>query len=94
MVNQAVSSGYSGRHEREADILAVVYTNKAGFNPLNFGDFFNRINKKVNEIKKEQEKGLRKEYRSYQIAIIYIKIIRKELKSDGNQPGKLGKKNM
>ena len=46
----------------------MVYTNKAGFNPLSFEDFFNRINKKASEVKKEQEKGLRKEYRSYQIA--------------------------
>jgi len=66
LVNQAVSSGYSRRHEREADILSVVYTYRAGYNPLSFEDFFQRIRKRADQVKQKKEKGLRKNYVSYQ----------------------------
>ena len=66
LVNQAVSSGYSRRHEREADILSVVYTYRAGYNPLSFEDFFQRIRKRADQEKQKKEKGLRKNYVAYQ----------------------------
>lgn len=66
LVNQAASSGYSRRHEREADILAVVYTYRAGYNPLSFEDFFQRIRKRADQVKQKKEKGLRKNYVAYQ----------------------------
>jgi len=66
LVNQAASSGYSRRHEREADILSVVYTYRAGYNPLSFEDFFQRIRKRADQVKQKKEKGLRKNYVAYQ----------------------------
>lgn len=66
LVNQAISSGYSRRHEREADILAVVYTSRAGYNPLSFEDFFQRISQEANKVKAEKEQGLRQVYGLYQ----------------------------
>ncbi|MGA1874923.1 MAG: M48 family metallopeptidase [bacterium] len=66
LVNQAISSGYSRRHEREADILAVVYTYRAGYNPLSFEDFFRRISRQAQNVKQEKESGLRQVYALYQ----------------------------
>jgi predicted Zn-dependent protease len=66
LVNQAISSGYSRRHEREADILAVLYTYRAGYNPLSFEDFFRRISRQAKSVKQEKESGLRQVYGLYQ----------------------------
>lgn len=68
LTNQALSSGYSRRHEREADILAVVYTSRAGYNPLSFEDFFKRISQQASQIKQEKEKELRQSYANFQQA--------------------------
>ncbi|MEW5801523.1 MAG: M48 family metallopeptidase [bacterium] len=65
LTNQAISSGYSRRHEREADILAVVYTYRAGYNPLSFEEFFERMSQKASQVKQEKEKELRQSYASF-----------------------------
>ncbi|MEW6381296.1 MAG: M48 family metallopeptidase [bacterium] len=66
LTNQALSSGYSRRHEREADILAVMYTYRAGYNPLGFEDFFARMSQQASQVKQEKEKELRGSYSSLQ----------------------------
>jgi len=66
LTNEALSSGYSRRHEREADILAVVYTYRAGYNPLSFEEFFKRISQQASEVKQEKEKELRQSYANFQ----------------------------
>jgi predicted Zn-dependent protease len=68
LANQALSSGYSRRHEREADILAVVYTYRAGYNPLGFEKFFERMSQQADQVKQQEEKQLRKNYASFQQA--------------------------
>jgi|GEM_PF-3217373 len=65
LTNQALSAGYSRRHEREADILAVIYTWRAGYNPLGFEEFFDRMSRQASQVKQEKEKELRESYASF-----------------------------
>lgn len=43
MASEAISNVYSRDHEREADALAVIWANKAGYNPAAAVNFFNRM---------------------------------------------------
>lgn len=67
-VNQYLTTGYSRRHEREADVLGTVYALKAGYKPLKGADFFIKGAKKEEQLLKEAEKSFREAEASYQIA--------------------------
>jgi predicted Zn-dependent protease len=97
LTNQALSSGYSRRHEREADILAVVYTSRAGYNPLSFEEFFERMSQQASQVKQEKEKELRQSYANFQQADQEVQkekrsyaISYQRFQANPNSPGVLG----
>jgi Zn-dependent protease with chaperone function len=59
LVHQAFTSAYSRRHEREADVLGVLYASEAGYDPLRGAEFFRKAAQEEDRALAEIEQALR-----------------------------------
>lgn len=68
MVHQYLTSGYSRRHEREADVLGTIYAVRAGYDPIRGADFFIRAARQQEAMLQRGEEAVRASYQSYAAA--------------------------
>lgn len=65
MAHQYLTTGYSRRHEREADVLGTFYAFQAGYDPLRGADSFVRLAREEQEAREAAERTLRAAYASF-----------------------------
>lgn len=67
-VHQYLSTGYSRRHEREADVLGAFYALKAGYDPLRGAEFFVKAARVEQQLLQDLEHKVRAAYDTYAMA--------------------------
>lgn len=66
VVQSLAEPAYSREHEREADILGVLYAHRAGYDPLALAEFFQKTAKQEEQLVQQYQYQMQSSYRRMQ----------------------------
>lgn len=77
-VAAAIGPAYSRQHEREADVLGVVYAHRAGYNPRALDEVFTEIARASEQQQLGLARQLRQSYNQFAVAVNRYETLRDE----------------